>query len=143
MAITPQEWDELQSDHGRLAHAAALIEGVEASLDALSEGESACVATVSGIVSRLRQLAAHDPALKEVLDVLEPAEIQLQEAGYALRHYRQRLDLDPDRLREVEARLDAIVSMARKYRVAPRELPDKQRELAARLEALALSLIHI
>lgn len=140
LAITPQEWDELQSDHGRLAHAAALIEGVEASLDALSEGESACVATVSGIVSRLRQLAAHDPALKEVLDVLEPAEIQLQEAGYALRHYRQRLDLDPDRLREVEARLDAIVSMARKYRVAPRELPDKQRELAARLEALAEGL---
>ena len=140
LAITPQEWDELQSDHGRLAHAAALIEGVEASLDALSEGESACVATISGIAARLRQLAAHDPALKEVLDVLEPAEIQLQEAGYALRHYRQRLDLDPGRLREVEARLDAIVSMARKYRVAPRELPDKQRELAARLEALAEGL---
>jgi DNA repair protein RecN (Recombination protein N) len=137
LAITEQEWDELQSDHGRLAHAAALIEGVETSLDALSEGEGACLATVSGVVARLKQLATHDPALKEVLDVLEPAEIQLQEAGYALRHYRQRLDLDPDRLRAVEARLEAAVGMARKYRVAPRELPEKEKELAARLSEVA------
>ncbi|MBX9961896.1 MAG: DNA repair protein RecN [Burkholderiales bacterium] len=140
LAITEQEWDELQTDHGRLAHAAALIEGVETSLDALSEGENACVAAVSGVVSRLQQLATHDPALKEVLDVLEPAEIQLQEAGYALRHYRQRLDLDPDRLREVEARLEAVVGMARKYRVPPRELPGKQKELAARLGTIAAGM---
>lgn len=140
LAITEQEWDELQTDHGRLAHAAALIEGVETSLDVLSEGENACVAAVSGVVSRLQQLATHDPALKEVLDVLEPAEIQLQEAGYALRHYRQRLDLDPDRLREVEARLEAVVGMARKYRVPPRELPGKQKELAARLGTIAAGM---
>lgn len=140
LAITEQEWDELQTDHGRLAHAAALIEGVETSLDALSEGENACVAAVSGVVSRLQQLATHDPALKEVLDVLEPAEIQLQEAGYALRHYRQRIDLDPDRLREVEARLEAVVGMARKYRVPPRELPGKQKELAAHLGTIAAGM---
>jgi DNA repair protein RecN (Recombination protein N) len=140
LAITETEWDELQADHGRLAHAATLIEGVETSLDALSEGDGACLAMVNGVVSRLKQLAAHDPALKEVLDVLEPAEIQLQEAGYALRHYRQRLDLDPDRLREVEARLEAVVGMARKYRVGPRELPQKQQELTARLERIAEGL---
>lgn len=140
LGITETEWDELQADHGRLAHAATLIEGVEASLDALSEGEGACLAMVNGVVSRLQQLAAHDPALKEVLDVLEPAAIQLKEAGYALRHYRQRLDLDPDRLREVEARLEAVVGMARKYRVGPRELPAKQQELTARLERIAEGL---
>ncbi len=140
LGLTVQEWHELQTDHGRLAHAAALIEAAETSLEALSEGDAACLAAVNGIVARLRQLEMHDPALREVLDVLEPAEIQLQEAGYALRHYRQRLDLDPDRLREVEARLDSVMSLARKYRVAPPELPGKLGELSARLDQLTVGL---
>jgi DNA repair protein RecN (Recombination protein N) len=140
LGLTEPEWHDLQADHGRLAHAAALIEAAETSLEALSEGDAACLAAVNGIVSRLKQLEVHDPALREVLDVLEPAEIQLQEAGYALRHYRQRLDLDPDRLREVEARLDAVMSMARKYRVAPEQLPEKLGELSARLDQLTEGL---
>jgi DNA repair protein RecN (Recombination protein N) len=134
LGLTEPEWHELQADHGRLAHAAALIEAAEQSLEALTEGEAACLASVNAMVSRLKQLEAHDPALRPVLDVLEPASIQLQEAGYALRHYRQRLDLDPRRLQEVETRLDAVMAMARKYRVAPQQLPEKLDELSARLE---------
>ena len=140
LGVTEPEWHDLQADHGRLAHAAALIEAAETSLEVLSEGEAACLAVVNGVVSRLKQLEVHDPGLREVLEVLEPAGIQLQEAGYALRHYRQRLDLDPDRLREVEARLEAVMSMARKYRVAPQELPGKLGELSARLDQLTEGL---
>jgi len=136
LGLTEPEWHELQADHGRLAHAAALIEAAEQSLEALTEGEAACLASVNAMVSRLKQLEVHDPALRSVLDVLEPASIQLQEAGYSLRHYRQRLDLDPRRLQEVEARLDAVMAMARKYRVAPQQLPEKLGELSARLDQL-------
>ncbi|MCW5626385.1 MAG: AAA family ATPase, partial [Burkholderiales bacterium] len=109
-----EEWSDLQAEHGRLAHAAELIEAAETGLDALSEGDGAALSAVGALATRLRGLVDHDPALREVLDVLEPAEIQLQESAYALRHYRQRLDLDPDRLREVEARLEAVIGMARK-----------------------------
>ena len=48
----------------------------------------------------------------------------MQEAVYSLRHYRQRLDLDPARLREVEQRLEAVHAAARKYRVTPERLPE-------------------
>lgn len=133
LGFSAEEWAELQSDHGRLAHAAALIEGAEASLEALSEGEGACVETVGSVLGRLKQLAAHDPGLGEVLEVLEPAEIQLREAAYALRHYRNRLDLDPQRLLEVEARIEAVVGMARRHRVPPERLPERLAELEARL----------
>jgi DNA repair protein RecN (Recombination protein N) len=134
LGLGADEWPQLQADHGRLAHAAALIEGAEVTLETLSEGEGACLAVVSAAVSRLGQLAGHDPALAEIL---EPAEIHLKEAAHALRHYRQRLDLDPERLRETESRLEVVVSMARKHRVAPEALPGRLAELEDQLERLA------
>jgi DNA repair protein RecN (Recombination protein N) len=85
------------------------------------------------VAGRLGHLVEHDTRLKEILDLLEPARIQLQEAAYALRRYGERLDLDPQRLREVEGRLDALHAAARKYRVEPETLPAKLETSRARL----------
>jgi DNA repair protein RecN (Recombination protein N) len=82
-------------------------------------------------------LRDYDPALAEVIQVLEPAEIQLQEAAYALNHYLQRLDLDPERLAQCEQRLEAIHGAARKYRVMPERLPALRQEAQARLAQIA------
>jgi DNA repair protein RecN (Recombination protein N) len=70
------------------------------------------------------------------LELVESARIQLDEACHALRRYRERLDLDPGRLREVEARIDAVQTAARKYRVVPEELPELLARWRARLEEL-------
>jgi DNA repair protein RecN (Recombination protein N) len=136
LAFTPGEWETLQSDHGRLAHAAALIETVEQSLEVLSEGEGTALAAVNGTISRLQAAREYDASVQEILDALEPAQIQLQEAVYGLRHYRQRIELDPGRLREVEQRLETVHSAARKYRVSPEELPALLEETTQRLEQL-------
>jgi DNA repair protein RecN (Recombination protein N) len=66
-----------------------------------------------------------------------PARIQLDEAARELRLYRQRLDLDPALLAEVEARLAAIHDAARKYRVRPEALPELLADTEARLAVLA------
>ena len=92
-------------------------------MEALSEGEAAALAAVASVLSRLQGARDYDPGLKEILDVLEPAQIQLQEAVYSLRHYRQRLDLDPQRLREVEQRLEAVHTAARKFAAIARSCP--------------------
>ncbi len=136
LAFSAEEWDALQADHRRLAHAASLIEAVEYALEALSDGEVCALATLNGVVSRLGAAQEFDASLRDILDVLEPAQIQVQEAVYGLRHYRQRLDLDPARLREAEQRLDAVHSAARKYRVAPERLPELLAQAARRLEEL-------
>jgi DNA repair protein RecN (Recombination protein N) len=136
LAFAADEWGELQLDHKRLAHAASLVEAVEFALEALSEGEAAALAAVNAAVSRLNAAAEYDPGLKETLDVLEPAQIQLQEAVYGLRHYRNRIDLDPRRLQEVEQRLEALHTTARKYRVAPPQLPELLADAARRLEEI-------
>jgi DNA repair protein RecN (Recombination protein N) len=136
LAFSAQEWEALQADHKRLSHAAALIEAVEWSLEALSEGEGAALAQVNATLSRLADAAQYDPGLKEALDVLGPAQIQMQEAVYGLRHYRNRVDVDPRRLQEVEQRLEAIHSTARRLRVTPDALPEVLADTMRRLDEM-------
>lgn len=121
--FSEEEWAALQAEHSRLAHAASLIEGAREAVEQLSESDLSLLSQLAGVIDRLQQLREYDPALEEVLAILEPAEIQLREAAYALNHYRQRLDLDPERLAECEARLEAIHRAARRFRVTPERLP--------------------
>ena len=136
LAFRAEEWEELQAEHKRLAHAASLIEAVQFSLDVLSEGDVSALSAVSSVHSRLDGMVDFDPALQEILGLLEPAQIQLQETVYALRHYQQRLELDPQRLRDVEARLDAVHTTARKFKLQIADIPQHLSIIQARLHDL-------
>jgi DNA repair protein RecN (Recombination protein N) len=139
LAVKAGEWDEVQAEHRRLSHAASLLEGTQAALDSLSEGEAASMGALSGASARIKQLAQVDPGLDETKSLLESAQAQLQEAIYALRHYADRLELDPARLAAVNDRLDAIHAAARKYRCDATELPEKLAVMRTRLEELELA----
>ena len=123
----------------RLAHAAALIEAAAEGEDELTENDAALTRRLSALVAKLDANAAHDPALVEIVALLEPARIKLVEAARALRGYRQKLDLDPGELARVEERLAAIHDVARKHRVRPEALPALLVDADARLAALAES----
>ncbi len=138
LAARPGEWAEVGNEHSRLSHAASLIEGAQQALNLLSEDESApMLSQLAVIEQKLGKLADIDDKLKPVLESLEPARIQLQEAVYALNDYLGRIELDPERLRTVEARLEALHATARKFHVSPDELPDEFARLAERLRTLA------
>lgn len=136
LAPQPGEWDEVGSEHKRLSHSANLIAGVQGALNALSEADDAMLPQLGAIVSKLRSLADYDTGLGDALASLEPAEIQLQEAVYSLSHYAQRLELDPARLAQVETRLDALHSTARKFRLPPDTLHEEHAARRAQLAAL-------
>ncbi|MGH8750072.1 MAG: DNA repair protein RecN [Burkholderiales bacterium] len=131
-----EEWGTLNHEHSRLSHAASLIEAAQFGLDALSENEQALITQLNALILRFQNLTEYDAGLKEILDALEPAQIQMQEAVYALRHYQQKLDPDPQRLEAAERRLDAIHSTARKHRVKPEELPELLQKFDARLQEM-------
>jgi len=133
LAPQPGEWEDIQAEYNRLSHAAGLIEGSRAALEALSEADGSVLSTLNGVVQRLRQLADVDPALGDVLAALDPAQVQVEEAAHSLNRYVDRLDLDPERLQVVEARMQALHTTARKYRLPPEQLPD---ELLARRQQL-------
>jgi len=137
LAVKPGEWAEITNEHSRLSHAASLIEGAQEALIALSESEQPILSQLSSLNQKLAKLAGVDAGLQAVLDCMEPARIQLQEAVYALNTYVDKVELDPERLSQVDARMDAIHSTARKFRVTPDELPDEHATLKAKLQQLA------
>jgi DNA repair protein RecN (Recombination protein N) len=136
LAARPGEWDEIQAEQSRLAHAASLIEGARAALDAISESEEAASSAIAAAASRLRALTGYDSGLAEPVALLDGAAAQIEEAAHALRRYAEKVELDPARLADVERRLDALHSTARKFRVGPETLPELAERLAARLAEL-------
>ena len=139
LALHPGEWDTVQAEHTRLAHAAGLIAGVQAALDSLSEADAACLPLLSGTGARLEALLDYDARLRDTLELIRSGEAQVQEAVYALRHYADRVELDPQRLAAVESRMEAIHGSARKFRLAPQELPEHLRQLQARVAELEIA----
>ena len=136
LGFNAAEWDMLQADHARLAHAASLLETAASGIETLSEADTACLAQLNALTVRIRDGMTHDASLGETLRMLESAQAELQEAVYALRHYQQRLDTDPQRLREQEQRIQSVMDAARKYRVAPEQLDTALQRLVARLAEL-------
>lgn len=139
LALQPDEWEDVQAEHSRLAHAAGLIEGVQAVLDTLSDADASCLPLLSGTGARLEGLLGYDVRLREALELIRSGEAQVQEAVYALRHYADRLELDPQRLAAVEARMESIHGSARRFRIAPQDLPEHLQQLQARLAELEIA----
>jgi DNA repair protein RecN (Recombination protein N) len=130
------EWDSLQADHARLSHAANLLETAQFGVEVLADADTACLAQLNALTARLRSGLEFDAGLQDTLTMLDSAQNELQEAVYALRHYQQKLDADPQRLREQERRMADVVEAARKYRVAPEQLPQTLADIVARLDEL-------
>lgn len=134
--FSADEWQELQAEHSRLAHAQSLIEGAQYAMEALSEGEQANLSQLAQVTARLAHLLEYDARLADIVEVLGAAQAQAQEAVYMLRDYQQRLDIDPQRFRQVEQRLDAVHACARKYRVTPEALGAARARAQARFAEL-------
>ena len=139
LGLKPGEWDGVQAEQTRLAHAASLTEGAQAALEALSESDGSAAAALGAAAAKLRALKAYDAALNEPLELLEGAAAQLAEAAHALRRYSDRVELDPGRLAEVERRVDAIHSTARKFKVSPDTLIELAERLTVRLAELEVA----
>lgn len=138
LAPKADEWQEVSHEHSRLSHAASLMEGAQETLAALSESDDhPIVSQLSSLQQKLGKLAAYDTELQPTAELIESARIQLQEAVYALNTYLDKVELDPDRLRQVDARLEALHSASRKFRVAPEDLPQEHAALSAKLQQLA------
>lgn len=136
LGLAPDEWESLQSEHTRLSHSQSLLDGATQILDALDgEGDSAHHRLTSAN-HRIQQMLRHDTGLQGIYDELESARIAISEAVSDLNNYVSRVDLDPRRLADLEARLSAVFETARKFRTEPDGLCALRDSLHAELSAL-------
>ncbi|WAW09242.1 DNA repair protein RecN [Oxalobacter vibrioformis] len=137
LAPRPDEWAEVSSSHSRLTNAASLMGGAQEALAEMSESDVPVLSRLHAMQQKLSRLAEIDDGLSPVVELFDSARIQLQEAVYMLSDYLSRTDLDPERLKQVEARMEALYSAARKYRVTPEDLPAELDVQRTRLQALS------
>ena len=134
--LKPGEWEQLTEEHQRLAHGQALIDGAASALIALEEGDDSAQQRVHASAHRIGQLIKHDPRLQTVFEALDSAQIAVNEAISDLNAYVSNMELDPERLAEVESRMGAAFELSRRFRVEPERLCEWRESLAQTLSQL-------
>jgi DNA repair protein RecN (Recombination protein N) len=138
-ALDPKPGEDAALDRERrvLASAERLREAAR-SAEGLVYGEDGAASERVGQAARaLTEAAALDPRLAEPLQMLRSAAVELAEAGRELSRYADSVGGDPERLRSVEERLEALRALARKHGGSLEAAVARREEMAAELQAAA------
>ncbi|BDM65415.1 DNA repair protein RecN [Shewanella sp. NFH-SH190041] len=136
-ALMPGEFEQIETEHKRLANGSALIETCEHGLYLLSEGEDGNVESLlNKAVALADELKEFDPALESIGSMLNEALISVQESAAELQRYQSHLELDPEHFAQLESRLSQAMQLARKHQVSANELATHHQALKAELEGI-------
>ncbi len=135
------EWQDLSTQHSRLANAQALMDGANQAV-MLLEGEDSggAVRHLSRAIQTLQSLGQFEPEFNALADVLSSAQAQAEDVAHSLNAYLRKTDLDPDQLSQLDERMGLWLSLARRYKKTPDELPhtlQTWRQELAQLDAAA------
>ena len=137
LALGEDELEQLEQEHKNLTNAESLLSACRMVIEQCSENDAGNV--LSALTSSLNRLSAFQGqpgALSEATNLLASAQIQVEEAVGELNRFLDHFDADPERLQQMEERLDAIYTLARKHRIQPTELGAMQQQLFEELESL-------
>ena len=141
-AVAPKsgESETLAVERERLRHADKLLRSARDSEEILYAKDASITEELAKVSRTLSDAAQLDERLRSVLELVEQAESNLSDAARELGSYARGVQLDPERLGEVEERLHALQRLARKYALGsktPEETVVQHRaQVAAELEAL-------
>jgi DNA repair protein RecN (Recombination protein N) len=114
-ALKPGEKESLEEEKNILSNLARLRELIETSYTLLYSSDNSCTEQVSAVLSRLQEMHAIDPGIEETMRMIEAALPLLEDSALSLRGFRDRYDMDPERLETVEERLELIKKLEKKY----------------------------
>ncbi|NNC98841.1 MAG: DNA repair protein RecN [Gammaproteobacteria bacterium] len=135
--ITEQEFTELAQEQSRLSNAEELINGIKLAIDGLYHNDSNNVSSDLGNqINNLTRLAEFDASLLKPVELLNSALAQIEEAQAGFDSSLAIVEQDPERLSEIDQRLDTLITLARKHRCADHELVDRHHALRAEYKRL-------
>ncbi|MGD9116035.1 MAG: DNA repair protein RecN [Dehalococcoidia bacterium] len=110
---------ELERERDILASAEKLktisYEAYQALYGEDTPGQSAALERLNEAAQAVKRLVEIDPSLKDQLDLLEQTIDGITETARSIRDYSDTLEYDPNRLEEIETRLELIRGLKRKY----------------------------
>jgi DNA repair protein RecN (Recombination protein N) len=122
LAPGADEWHELNAEHMKLANVQTLLESAQQALNAIDQIDDSAAALTGRAIDCLRDAAEIDGELAAVVEVLQGAQVQLQDAAHTLSGFLNDTDTDPERLGVLDERLSAWMGLARRYRRPPADL---------------------
>ncbi len=138
----PGEVEELEQERARLAHAAQLMELMDAVYRLLEVGGGG-VPSASDMLSEasghLAKATSFDASLEPLQARLDDLLSVLGDLAVEIRDYRDELEFNPGRLDEVEERLVLLDDLRRKYGDTVEEILEYARSAAEELETLTHS----
>ena len=132
-ALQPGECADLQREQQRLSHARILYETTYGAYRVLYEDEQSCLGTLQGVRRELDAAAAVDDALAPLTAGFNDALLGIDDLAQQLRRYADGVEIDPERLAEVEQRLDLLYRLERKYDMPADDLVAHAAQLAEEL----------
>lgn len=114
-ALSPGEDDSLNQELLRLKNAQVLYQGVGSGVEALYNREGAISDQLSLVKKDIEKAAEIDPSLADAAQSLDETLFRIQDIAHQLRSYLDTIEFDPARTETIEARMDVINRLKRKY----------------------------
>ncbi len=105
----------IEEETKRLKYSSRLTEFVEQAERMLSEDEDSVSNKLHFLIGRSHEIKKLDSSLAEKFEVLEQVKTLINELGFEIRGYSQKLEADPERLEELEQRLSRLRGLQKKY----------------------------
>ena len=109
------EKEDLIEERAILSNLSRLIELTETAYSMIYSSEGSCLERLSSVISKAREMSSIDHSASDILNVLESALPLIEDAAASLRGYKERYDIEPERLDKIEDRLELIKKFERKY----------------------------
>ena len=135
----PNELTQLEQEQQRLSHAVELQQQSYQVYQRLYENDqegNACADLLGQAVQTLEDMLQYDNTVEPILDMVNDALAQIEEAGRQINTYGEDMETDPQRLQEVQARMSQLKQLTRKYGKTLPELIDYTQEIQASLALL-------
>ena len=144
LALSSGEYDSLNSEFKKITNIEKINRGINSLIDCLQSNEITNVGQMlSDSIKNIDTLATFDDSLEETKNLLSEAEINVSEAIGNLSRYGESIDYDNQKSREIEERINSIISLSRKHRADPDELVDIKIQIDKELDALKHSQTSI
>lgn len=136
LATTESEAADLERERQLLANAATVLQSCNEATVLCSDDDSAdALARISRAIALMESVDIE--SLGTIVEMLGNSRIQLEEALSDIARFAAGVELDPERLDEVEARLSDLYEVARKHRIQPAEIPALKTRIDSELASLA------
>jgi len=129
--------EELEEKSQTLSHAEEISEALTVASNMLSDDTSGAVAAAIQAINALEKVDSVYPLAKELAERLRSARIEMADIADELARNAEQVEFNPQELERVNATLDTIYSLQRKYRLdTVEQLIDKRKELETTLSAI-------